>query len=90
MLRIKAGLIAVEPDVRARLLFKPGISLCVNTKTRLMCRQCISLSISVLLSISIYLSIYKGVILAIAGKVLNAQCFTRKKRNTCRSSLDLS
>ena len=41
MSRIKALLIPVEADVRARLLFKPGISMCVNTETRLMCRQCI-------------------------------------------------
>ena len=37
MSRLKAGLIPVDADTRARLLFKPGISTCVNTKTRLMC-----------------------------------------------------
>ena len=52
MSHIKAGLIPVEADVRARLLFTTGYyanqdsmqtrySMCVNIKTRLMCPQCV-------------------------------------------------
>ena len=47
MSRIKAGIIPVKADVRARLIFTLSFysnqvfSMCVNTKTRLMCGQCI-------------------------------------------------